>query len=391
MSMDKKVEHIIWNYLEGTITSSERVELSSWLKKSEDNRKMFLSYYNLWNLSQQSKFDSKDALKRMHRLIQSRGVSFGHKNPWALKKTYYMWTAVVAASLIFAISFWSLKNYQDTSNDIREFAASHMVAMNKDSEIQFLLTDKKMVTVPGKEVIISCENGMTKVNNEKVLQKQGFNELIVPHGRRGIVTLMDGTKIWVNSGTRMIYPTKFSKDKREVFVDGEIYLEVAHNSQKPFIVKTNKINVTVTGTKFNISTDNVFNETNVALLEGGVNIEAVKSKALNVKYLTPNHIYTLSAKHEETIKKVDAAQYVTWVNYVFECDDLSMKEIFSQLKRIYGATFICTPEVNDFHYSGKFSTKVGLDSILNNIAQILPIVSTLGSDGVYYISLNQKE
>lgn len=65
-----------------------------------------------------------------------------------------------------------------------------------------------------------------------------FNKLVVSYGKRARVTLCDGTKIWANAGTVLLYPTHFEDKKREIYVDGEIYIDVTPNPEKPFIIKT---------------------------------------------------------------------------------------------------------------------------------------------------------
>ena len=85
---------------------------------------------------------------------------------------------------------------------------------------------------------------------QKTETKIQLCKLIVPAGRRSSLELADGTKIWVNSSSTVIYPNLFTGDKREIYVEGEAYLEVAHDSERPFYVKTQTMNVRVLGTRF---------------------------------------------------------------------------------------------------------------------------------------------
>lgn len=81
--------------------------------------------------------------------------------------------------------------------------------------------------------------------------------MVIPRGKRSVLTFSDGSKVWVNAGTRVIYPTEFEKDKREIYVDGEIYIEVARDEERPFYVRTKDMNVRVLGTKFNVTNMNL--------------------------------------------------------------------------------------------------------------------------------------
>ncbi len=95
------------------------------------------------------------------------------------------------------------------------------------------------------------------VNSEQLQEsvtdeEHSFNQLIVPNGKRSTLALEDGTKMWINAGSRVIYPNKFKKNKREIYVDGEVYMEVARDEERPFVVKTNMLDVQVLGTSFNV-------------------------------------------------------------------------------------------------------------------------------------------
>ena len=77
--------------------------------------------------------------------------------------------------------------------------------------------------------------------------------MIVPKGRRAShLVLEDGSKVWVNSGSTFRFPTTFEKNKREVYVDGEIYIEIAKDAERPFFVKTSEMSVRALGTRFNV-------------------------------------------------------------------------------------------------------------------------------------------
>ena len=69
-----------------------------------------------------------------------------------------------------------------------------------------------------------------------------YNQLFVPLGKNSSITFADGTKVWVNAGTRLVYPTTFVKNQREIYVEGEVYLEVAPDKNRPFIVRTDNGN-----------------------------------------------------------------------------------------------------------------------------------------------------
>ena len=104
------------------------------------------------------------------------------------------------------------------------------------------------------------------------------------------MTFADGSKVWVNAGTRVIYPVEFEKDKREIYVDGEIYIEVARDENRPFYVRTKDMNVRVLGTKFNVTAYESEAIRSVVLAQGCVQVETARTpKAI----LAPNQMFSL--------------------------------------------------------------------------------------------------
>lgn len=84
-------------------------------------------------------------------------------------------------------------------------------------------------------------------------QEAQMNEVVIPYGKKSELLLADGTKVWLNAGSRMAFPSKFTKNIREVFLEGEACFEVEENEGQPFIVKAGDLDVKVLGTHFNVS------------------------------------------------------------------------------------------------------------------------------------------
>jgi transmembrane sensor len=112
-----------------------------------------------------------------------------------------------------------------------------------------------------------CLLGVLYFNQEKQIE---WNDLTIPHGMQQTLALSDGTVLHLNAGTRVIYPTEFIGDKREIFINGEMYADVAKNPEKPFIISAGDIHVEVLGTQFNFRAYNNLETVEVALVEGAV-------------------------------------------------------------------------------------------------------------------------
>ena len=86
-----------------------------------------------------------------------------------------------------------------------------------------------------------------------MLAKTEMSRLVVSYGKRTHITLSDSTEVWLNSGTRLDFPSEFKEKRREIFVDGEIYIDVAHRAHIPFIVHASDMDILVESTAFNIT------------------------------------------------------------------------------------------------------------------------------------------
>ncbi|MGD9929181.1 MAG: FecR family protein [Mangrovibacterium sp.] len=99
-----------------------------------------------------------------------------------------------------------------------------------------------------------------------------YTEAIVPNGQKSEIVLPDGTHIWLNSGTRLRYPSKYGSGNRDVFLEGEAYFEVTPNKHAPFVVNTSNVSVKVLGTKFNVKAYPDETDVETALLSGKINL-----------------------------------------------------------------------------------------------------------------------
>lgn len=158
-----------------------------------------------------------------------------------------------------------------------------------------------------------------------------LNRLVVPRGAEFMITLEDGTRVWLDSETELRYPTNFSAEEREVYMRGEAYFEVAKMQDKPFIVKVDQMSVNVLGTKFNINT-RVENVVQTVLVEGKVRLE---SKGRQV-VLKPSQKADFDSESEDwTVENVDVSSYVAWKDGNFVFDNKSLEYIMNRLSLWY--------------------------------------------------------
>ena len=203
------------------------------------------------------------------------------------------------------------------------------------------------------------------VNDSKV----EYNELIVPKGRRAShLVLEDGSKVWVNSGSTFRFPTTFEKNKREVYVDGEIYIEIAKDAERPFFVKTSEMSVRALGTRFNVMAYPEEMEAAVTLVHGKVGVQTDHRQQI----LQPDEQYVYqTTTRRGTVRKVDVSQYVDWKDGILNFDSMPLEELTRRLGRWYDVDFFfVAEELKTLKYSGAFKKYNDIRYVLNIIEEI---------------------
>lgn len=194
-------------------------------------------------------------------------------------------------------------------------------------------------------------------------QSESLQSIHVPAGQRAELMLADGTKVWLNSLSTLTFPGHFTGDVRNVKLDGEGYFAVTKNAKQPFIVETNKCNVKVLGTEFNVmayATDSIWE---TALLEGAVEILS-PGTTMNRMKLEPNTMVSL--KGNKLIKeRIKDPEHFLWRESLICFNNVSVKDMLEKLKLYYGVDIIVNnTKILNNHYSGKFRTRDGVEHVL---------------------------
>lgn len=124
-----------------------------------------------------------------------------------------------------------------------------------------------------------------KAGNQQPFVQLQYNEIAVPHGSKSFIVLADSTKVWLNAGAKLRYPTNFDKKSREVFLEGEAFFDVHKNKNLPFLVRMSGMSIKVHGTKFNVKSYNEDARIETTLLEGSIEVLGLKSDKDNSKNL----------------------------------------------------------------------------------------------------------
>ena len=207
-----------------------------------------------------------------------------------------------------------------------------------------------------------------------------YTEVYAPPGQRTHLVLPDQTKVWLNSGSEIKYPSSFNGNDRDVFIHGECYFEVTKNPHKPFIVHASSINVKVFGTHFNVKEDAKDQHSTVTLLEGKVQVLDQRDKSLS--FLEPGQQLSVDRDNIKLRQAKNPKALISWTNGMLIFQDQPFEEVIHYLENWYGVTIQLD---NSLYKKHKYTFKVKTESlreVLGLISVITPIDYEIQGDSV---------
>ena len=190
-----------------------------------------------------------------------------------------------------------------------------------------------------------------------------MNTISVPVGQRVNLKLPDGTLVWLNASSEIVYPAVFSGGKREVQLNGEAYFEVTHNVENPFVVRTERCDIEVLGTKFNVDAYSGSNDFSTALMEGSVKVTGNDSSFRPV-LLKPDQEVRLKDGRLMVSSISDYDQF-RWREGLVCFKDVAFNELMTRFEKCYGIQIIVeNKHLEEYTCSGKFRISDGVDNAL---------------------------
>ncbi|MDR1501175.1 MAG: FecR domain-containing protein [Prevotella sp.] len=315
-----------------------------------------------------------------------------NKNNLKKRKNRFLFCFSAVAGIAALFVFLFVINYQTKLSPVEAYIFNIENVKPPDmseTDIQLVLAENEILLLKGMEAEIIYHKEGIAINNQKAELKNRqshivLNQLIVPLGKRSMLIFAEGSRMWVNAGTRVVYPSVFDKRQREIYVDGEVYLEVSPDANYPFVVRTRNLNVEVLGTSFNVMAYEKDTVKSIVLASGSVKIHSDDKKDI---ILSPNEMYSYYKGAFSEVKIVDAENYITWKSGVYQYESETLGVIMKRLSRYYGKDIVCSPQASQLRCSGKLDLKENLQSVLNGISQTAPVVCSY--DGERYVVMNK--
>ena len=375
----------------GNLKGSVRSDLLSQINKDEEAREEYRKIKNAWALASSTKEMSEYQVENLY-LNFKKQLDRKQKTYQLISRSILKYAAIlVIAFSIGAIGFWGY--YQNQKSHVY----TSIIESNFNGKLQLHLSNGTSVDLEkdDSKIALSSDQKIT-INNEKVidLTKGGqadnlqMNELVVPFGKKSQLTLEDGTKVWLNAGSRMEFPTKFKGGKREVFLQGEGYFEVAHNDKVPFYVNAGEISIKVLGTRFDISAYISDKLIDVILLEGSVAIREQTAFPFmkDQSILKPNQKASYNRNDGSIIVKDEpnVAYSIAWTEGWFKFHRQSIDEVFDKLQRYYNVQFEYTSEFpKEDLISGKLYLKDSIEQVMLTMEVVANLKYRINGNKIY--------
>lgn len=373
----KNIEHkikLIKAYLDEDLNKEQEEELSAWLNESKDNLDLFERIKKGQDIKDRlaiRKEISPDWDNLSSRIKTTRKTSIG-----SLILRY----AAVAIILIGVGSgiFFITKEKQPV-----KIVRKTVIVPGSSKAVLTLAEGKRIAlgTKDSKSILSSSGLSISDSLNELKYQSGSdinvntktkkfvpkYNTLTIPRGGEYKIMLEDGTKVLLNSDSKMVFPEAFGPDKRVIELTGEAYFQVTHDKSRPFIVKMYDMEVEVLGTSFNMRAykeEGVFKTT---LVEGKVK---VSSKGLK-KVIIPGQQAYISSDNNLKVKEVDINKEIAWTRGEFIFRNERLEDVLNTLSRWYDIEiFYQNNETRDFKFTGKLERFSNIEEALELIERM---------------------
>ena len=358
MSAREEIKERLLLYLQGELEEEERQEVIRWINENADHWKMYLEirrqyYFTRWCF-QESELDV-DAVRDKLR------------KKW--RKPRSLWKRYVAAAASVAVIVGSV--FMLERENVKE---PEKVVSGKPQAVLVLSSGERIGLTKESACIVEQDSSVVKVDTAGRIEyvrnttdtSEIFNKILVPRGGEYVVTLSDGTKVWLDAESELEYPVKFVSNGREVKLKGRAYFEVKKDIDRPFSVSAGEFRLRVYGTEFNMDVyqgDSV----RVVLVNGMVGFKA--NAATPEYHLKPGQLGNanmLTGKVE--ICDVDSYPYVAWKNREIVFADERLETILDELSRWYDVScFYSQERLKNIRYSLDVERYDDVSGVLNKL------------------------
>lgn len=355
------------------LDSHEQQALDTWIQSHPKNKDLFDELIKKGGSMKLDWLDDLDEESAWQHVQKKQGKKRSHQFMWRV-------AATIALVSSLCLALWHYKTNDKT--DEGQIATSQLDL--KTDDIGPALLGAKIILANGKEVkvddTLNIASGSSIIakeldfSSESAIPELIFHTLVVPAANFFKITLTDGTTVWVNAASELRFPEDFGADERRVYLKGEAYFEVAKDTERPFFVETEEVNIRVLGTHFNVSAYGKNVKTSLA--EGSV--EVINNTRSVI--IVPGQSAEWN-NGDLKIRKTNLQRDLAWKNNTFYFKNDHIVGIANQLKRWYNLDVSFAQDVPlDNTYSGEIGRNVNLSEVLNMLAFVSDLKFTLNAN-----------
>lgn len=358
------INQLAKKYFDGTATEEEIAALHKWYEEADEKDAAIVE-------ATPAQFEDMGAsiLQGLKAKLEAARTEAPVRQ--GVSRWKYMAAAVITV-VIGAGAFWLYNSNKQPKQEQPVVAVNNDHPPGGDGAILTLSNNQQFNLDEIKDGIVVKEKGVEIVKNGNevsyVISEQasaaiGFNTISTGRGQKFRITLPDGTIASLDAASSLQFPARFEGNERKVFVTGQVYLDVAQNPKKPFVVSADGFQVNVLGTKFNINAYTDDPVKYVTLLQGSV--QMTDGKGNTSKKLVPGNQGRLSAGGNLSIvPQADIEVVMAWHEGAFQFRDTEIRQVLAQLSRWYQVDVEIRLKDEARYFTGRISRSSSLNAVL---------------------------
>lgn len=323
---------------------------------------------------------TKEDLAKIWKNLQSEEKNRKQITKRTRRLHLYRFAASLLALFALGTTYWLYSERKDVPE---HFQFSADLALSPSGESTLILPSGSQIELQNDDVpltiladgeIIANNSLISRSHTQAGNQSQRMNQVIVPFGRKTELVLPDGTRVFLNAGSKMAFPAEFSSRQRLVHLEGEAYFDVQHNPTQPFIVIVNELAVKVLGTQFNISGHPEDQTIETVVIEGIVSVSNnVKNRFSKSEVEVTS---SMKASWEKGSKNIhlenipNPSYYSAWTTGLFIFERESLFSVLTKLERYYNVSFKYDRPIQNANISGKLDLKESMSDVLLALADV---------------------
>ena len=390
--MTNEIDQLIWNVLDGKASEGKIRELKSWMEESEQHREYFRQWKKIWNMTSGPTLSTTRKQQEKERFLKSIHQSYVGKV--RKRRIIHYWPVAASVVLLVGVFVGFVLNEWSQMKADQGIAQTERIVPGVKAEL-ILSTGERVCLAQRSEFIEGMkESGIrndslaglnyvgAKIQGEEIGEEIVYNTMQIPVGGFYQLKLADGTKVWLNSLTRLRFPVTFAGEERKVYLTGEAYFEVARDSVHPFIVATDEgMEVKVYGTEFNVDTYRK-GTVKTTLVNGKVGIRV--SATGEEMRLSPNQMALFTkATQSIQVENVDSYGVVAWKDGKFVFEDEPIEEIMERLSRWYDVkVFYANERIKKHTFTGIITRFADISDVLHLMEETAAVEFRIQGDTV---------